>query len=89
MFVNGCFWHGHENCKYYHVPKTNTNYWESKIARNKERDKKEQQKLASMGWHCITLWECELKGDKRKETLESLAFTLNRIYLTDRTIPKQ
>jgi DNA mismatch endonuclease (patch repair protein) len=55
----------------------------AKIRRNKERDKEEQHKLAEMGWHCITVWECELKPSKRNETLESLAFTLNHIYLQD------
>ena len=49
-----------------------------------ERDKEEQRKLAAMGWHCITVWECELKPSKREETLESIAFTLNHIFLQDR-----
>ena len=56
----------------------------AKIRRNKERDKEEQKKLAAMGWHCITVWECELKPSKREETLESIAFTLNHIWLQDR-----
>ena len=56
----------------------------AKIRRNKERDKEEQRKLAAMGWHCITVWECELTPKKREETLESIAFTLNHIYLQDR-----
>ena len=56
----------------------------TKIRRNKERDKEEQKKLASMGWHCITVWECELTPKKREETLESIAFTLNHIWLQDR-----
>ena len=55
----------------------------AKIRRNKERDKEEQRKLAAMGWHCITVWECELKPSKREETLESIAFTLNHIWLQD------
>ena len=59
-----------------------------KIRRNKERDKEEQRKLASMGWHCITVWECELTPKKREETLESIAFTLNHIYLQDHSMPK-
>jgi DNA mismatch endonuclease (patch repair protein) len=54
-----------------------------KIRRNKERDKEDQHKLAEMGWHCITVWECELKPKKREETLESIAFTLNHIWLQD------
>ena len=94
IFVNGCFWHGHnltesrmedviessECCK---IPRTNREFWVAKIRRNKERDKEEQRKLAAMGWHCITVWECELKPSKREETLESLAFTLNHIWLHD------
>jgi DNA mismatch endonuclease (patch repair protein) len=55
-----------------------------KIRRNKERDREELRQLAKMGWHCITVWECELKPAKREETLESLAFTLNHIFLQDR-----
>ena len=120
IFINGCFWHGHnvslttdpsltpnpspkgegdskgegseyivnsECCK---IPKTNREFWVAKIQRNKERDKEEQRKLAEMGWHCITVWECELKPSKREDTLESLAFTLNHIWLQDhgaKTIP--
>ena len=89
IFVNGCFWHGHEGCRYYTVPKTNTEFWVKKVARNKERDKEEQQRLAQMGWHCITVWECELKKNKREQTLVSLAYTLNHIYLKDRLITHQ
>ena len=55
----------------------------TKIRRNKERDKEEQRKLAEMGWHCITVWECELKTQKREETLDSIACTLNHIWLQD------
>ena len=103
IFVNGCFWHGHnvtitnkqetiivessECCK---IPKTNREFWVAKIRRNKERDKEEQRKLAEMGWHCITVWECELKPLKREETLDSIAFTLNHIWLQDhgaKTVP--
>ena len=97
IFVNGCFWHGHnvmfegrgkmedlilnsECCK---IPKTNREFWVAKIRRNKERDKEEQRKLAEMGWHCIIVWECELKPSKREETLDSIAFTLNHIWLQD------
>jgi DNA mismatch endonuclease (patch repair protein) len=69
------------------VPKSNTEFWKKKIARNIERDREEQQQLAKLGWHCITVWECELKKDRRESTLESLAFTLNHIYLQDHSIP--
>ena len=66
--------------------KTNIDFWQNKIERNKERDKKEQCQLAVMGWHCITVWECQLKPKVRNQTLESLAYTLNHIYLEDRKI---
>ena len=88
IFVNGCFWHGHEGCRYYTIPKTNTDFWVGKVRRNRERDLKVQHELAAMGWHCITIWECELKPKIREKTLESLAFTLNKIFLQDRTIKR-
>lgn len=84
IFVNGCFWHGHEGCRFFRMPRTNAEFWEKKIRRNKERDKETCRKLASMGWHSITVWECELKTSRRGRTLESLAFTLNKIFLKDR-----
>ena len=88
IFVNGCFWHGHEGCRYYVVPKSNTEFWKTKIARNRARDIEEQRRLASMGWHCITVWECQLKPAVREQTLESLAYTLNRIWLNDHSVRK-
>jgi len=90
IFVNGCFWHGHrvemdklENSACCKIPSTNREFWVSKIRRNKNRDREEQRILASMGWHCITVWECELKPQKREDTLDSIAFTLNHIWLQD------
>ena len=86
IFVNGCFWHGHEGCKYYRIPKSNTEFWVKKIRRNQERDREVCRQLAAMGWHSIVIWECELKPLRRTHTLESLTFTLNRIFLQDRRI---
>ena len=86
IFVNGCFWHGHDGCKYFRMPKTNVDFWTKKIMRNKERDREEQQQLAKMGWHCITVWECELKPQVKDKTLQSLAFTLNHIFLQDHSV---
>ena len=88
IFVNGCFWQGHDGCRYYTIPQTNTEFWVSKVKRNKERDLKVQHELAAMGWHSITIWECELKPVKREDTLESLAYTLNKIFLQDRTVKR-
>ena len=84
IFVNGCFWHGHEGCC--KIPKTNRAFWVAKIRRNQERDIEEQKRLAEMGWHCITIWECELKPSKRESTLKSLAYTLNQIWLEDHQV---
>lgn len=82
IFVNGCFWHGH-TCKEFRPPKTNTDFWMKKIERNRQRDKREHEQLAKMGWHVITVWECELKKGKRAQTLSSLVYTLNHIRLND------
>ena len=84
IFVNGCFWHGHEGCS--RIPNTNREFWEAKIKRNQERDIETQKRLAEMGWHCITIWECELKPSKREQTLKSLAFTLNKIWLEEHAV---
>ena len=81
VFVNGCFWHGHEGCC--KIPNTNREFWVAKIKRNQERDIETQKRLAEMGWHCITIWECELKPSKREQTLKSLVFTLNKIWLEE------
>ena len=93
IFVNGCFWHGHfveidkmENTVCCKIPMTNHDFWVAKIRRNKERDKEKQRKLAEMGWHCITVWECDLKPKVREQTLDSLAFTLNHIWLQDHSL---
>ncbi len=102
IFVNGCFWHGHnvqlqtvqidngqlimDNSECCKIPKTNREFWVAKIQRNQERDLKVQHELAAMGWHSITIWECELKPKVREKTLESLAFTLNKIFLQDHNI---
>ena len=83
IFINGCFWHGHEGCKLYSVPKTNTEFWRKKVERNKERDAKVLQQVAEMGWHSITIWECQLKPDCRETTLQYLDYTLNDFFLRD------
>lgn len=76
IFVNGCFWHKHEGCRYFVVPKSNTEFWMNKINRNVERDKENTKKLTEMGWKVIAVWECELKRDRRDDTLSELKNTL-------------
>jgi len=72
VFVHGCFWHLHDGCKYAVMPKSNVDFWKKKLYRNKERDEHNQKELEEMGWKVITVWECQLKKDKREKTLEEL-----------------
>lgn len=82
IFVNGCFWHGHENCKYYRLPKSNTDFWQTKIAQNRVRDERDIKELVQLGWHVIVIWECELKTEKtRQQTFRGLLEKLNFSYL--------
>lgn len=62
IMVNGCFWHGHKGCRYATKPKSNVEFWEAKIARNRHRDEVAEAHLHALGWHVITIWECELRG---------------------------
>lgn len=72
VFVNGCFWHRHEGCRYASTPATNREFWNHKFERNVERDAREQKELRETGWNVIVVWECELKKAVREETLERL-----------------
>ena len=69
IFVNGCFWHGHKGCRQYTVPQTNTEFWVEKVRRNKERDEVNAQRLESLSWSVVTVWECELKPKVFDETM--------------------
>lgn len=73
VFVHGCFWHGHKGCKYYTIPKSNTDFWTVKISRNKEHDQEVWRLLEAMGWYVIIVWECELKKDRLLDTVYSVA----------------
>ena len=72
IFVHGCFWHGHEGCKYYVVPKTKTEWWVDKINRNKTIDAQSISSLQSTGWKVLEIWECELKKGPLQKTLVTL-----------------
>ncbi|MGC4250570.1 MAG: very short patch repair endonuclease [Sphingobium sp.] len=63
IFVHGCFWHGHEGCRRSKLPATRTDFWAAKISRNKERDCDAEQELIALGYHVVTLWECELRSE--------------------------
>ena len=68
IMVNGCFWHGHKGCRYATKPKTNIEFWEAKIARNRHRDEVTTAHLEALGWTVITVWECELRGKLESNT---------------------
>ena len=72
IFVNGCFWHGHENCKFSRLPSTNVAYWENKIYANIERDKRKISELENLGYKVLIIWQCQLKASVR-------AYFLNRL----------
>ena len=72
IFVNGCFWHGHEGCRYFVVPKTNTEFWTNKIETNRKRDIRKINDLQTLGWKVIVVWECQLKKEKADITLNNL-----------------
>lgn len=76
IFINGCFWHGHERCRDFVIPKSNTAFWLDKIGKNKERDAQNKTVLTSAGWKVITIWECELKKPVIEATLSALFQTL-------------
>lgn len=72
VFVNGCFWHGHEGCKYFVPPKTNTEFWFAKFQYNQERDARNYQKLRDLGWRILIVWECEIRHGDPQIALEKL-----------------
>ena len=78
VFVHGCFWHGHKDCKYYTVPKTNTEFWMAKVARNQERDQEVWRKLEAKGWSVIIVWECQLRKTRLDETVGQVAAEIVR-----------
>ena len=74
IMVNGCFWHGHKGCRYASKPKSNVEFWETKIARNRHRDEVTTAHLEALGWTVITIWECELhKNAGLNARLDALA----------------
>lgn len=78
IFIHGCYWHGHEGCRYFVVPKTRTEWWLNKINGNKTKDAQNITALEEAGWKIIVVWECELKTVKREETLKQLLQAINK-----------
>ncbi|WP_345955274.1 DNA mismatch endonuclease Vsr [Mucilaginibacter sp. PAMB04168] len=72
IFVHGCFWHGHEGCRYFVVPKTRTEWWLNKINTNINKDAASVSRLREAGWKVLTLWECDLRKNTADSTLDNL-----------------
>lgn len=79
IFIHGCFWHGHDKCKYFVVPKTRKKFWLDKINGNKKRDEENLLRLRNEGWKVFSVFECELKGIKQQKTLNKLLTRLNNL----------
>ena len=81
IFVNGCFWHGHEGCDKFKMPQTNVAFWEHKIRRNQERDQQNYQLLHDNGWQVIAIWECQLTSKLLEITMLQVELQLNENFL--------
>ena len=68
IFVNGCFWHGHDGCRYARLPKTRVAFWKTKIEKNRARDDEIASVLRADGWKVLTLWQCEIKNIEELES---------------------
>jgi DNA mismatch endonuclease (patch repair protein) len=82
VFVNGCFWHGHKNCKLHRMPKSRPEYWIPKIEGNVSRDHKNQLALSQMGWNVLTIWECQIR--RGNEYLNELYKSIRKVNLFGR-----
>ena len=82
IFVNGCFWHGHEGCNKFRLPQTNAVFWKNKINRNQERDRENYQMLQANGWQVIIVWECQLTPKRLEQTMNEVEMLLNNKFLS-------
>ena len=82
IFVNGCFWHGHEGCDKYRLPQTNVDFWKNKIDRNRKRDQENYQVLQENGWQVIVVWECQLTQKRIEQTMNEVELLLNNKLLS-------
>ncbi len=88
IFIHGCFWHQHKNCKQASVPQTNQEFWQQKFIRNQRKDSRTKRQLNAMGWSVMTLWECKIKKDPQaalNRIIKKLANTINYEYKTNDT----
>ncbi len=73
IFVNGCFWHAHRNCPKFRLPRTNTEFWRSKLERNRRRDRETVEQLLAEGWRVAVVWECSITGRRRADKIANVA----------------
>lgn len=85
IFVNGCFWHLHKNCKQGRLPKSNVEYWKAKLEKNIQNDQKHYEQLKELGWNTVVLWECELNKNF-EDVMEKLVCDLKHISENNRII---
>lgn len=83
IFIQGCFWHGHDQCSYYVIPKTKTEWWLNKINGNKSKDSSNIESLKDAGWEVIEIWECELKPKQKSTTLANLLAYLTQPIISN------
>ncbi len=81
IFVNGCFWHKHEGCRYFVWPGSNTEFWKEKIEGTVKRDKRQKAELIAAGWRVLIIWECELKPAVRERTLQCLCNEIRNVSM--------
>ncbi|MDY3268486.1 MAG: very short patch repair endonuclease [Phocaeicola sp.] len=81
IFINGCFWHGHISGECFRAPKSNVQFWKTKIQKNRERDARNYEILKSSGWNVLVVWECQLNKKKKNDTLMALSLKLSEILL--------
>ena len=77
IFVHGCFWHAHDDCEFFRMPKSNVKFWTNKLQRNKSRDELVRKRLKLMGWNTMVVWECQLRGICQRATLNSISTLLH------------
>ena len=79
IFVHGCFWHGHENCRIFRLPKSRQDFWKSKITDNTGRDKVVRRALTEAGWKIVVIWECSMKGKGRLNSADLITALTNAV----------
>lgn len=72
IFINGCFWHAHENCRYFRIPKSNQEFWKNKFKRNRERDEENIKSYQEKCWRICTVWECSIRGKNSRHKIEKV-----------------